>query len=260
MRHKRVSQLHSDGLSPNGKALDSDSSIFQVRILVAQFVRRSRFDRLFYYFSMRAPFILRIIYATKSSADALSLDSIHNGTKFAAAKLLPLIKCRCISTVCLSICCIYHPYLHFDGSHINYRIKDRIFRLICLIKYIALHTLIPLRFMFVSRLFAYFILFPSHCTLSFRFAPCSCRAGALYTCMHADSFASKLARIACMQVCSACRNAQNSSPITREALRYAAEKIRTPDTLVRSQVLYPAELRPHLRCVSQQMIFYRRFQ
>ena len=28
-------------------------------------------------------------------------------------------------------------------------------------------------------------------------------------------------------------------------LWYAAEKIRTPDTLVRSQVLYPAELPPH---------------
>ena len=140
-----------DGLSPNGKALDSDSSIFQVRILVAQFIRRSRFDRLFY-FELRAPFILRIIYATESSADALSLGSIHNGTKFAAAKLLPLIKCRCISTVCLSICCIYHPYLHFGCSHINYKIKDWISRLICLIiLYIALHTHIPLRSMFVSR-------------------------------------------------------------------------------------------------------------
>lgn len=93
-----------DGLSPNGKALDSDSSIFQVRILVAQFIRRSRFDRLFIFcFGMRAPFILRIIYATESSADALPLGSIHNGTKFAAAKLLPLIKYRCISTVCLRI-------------------------------------------------------------------------------------------------------------------------------------------------------------
>ena len=128
-----------------------------------------------------------------------------------------------------------HPYLHFDSSHINYKIIDRIFCLICLIKYITLHT------------------------LTFRFAPCSCRAGALYACMHASLFASKLARIACMQVCSACRNAQKSSPITREALWYAAEKIRTPDTLVRSQVLYPAELRPHLCCVSQQMIFYRSF-
>ena len=27
----------------------------------------------------------------------------------------------------------------------------------------------------------------------------------------------------------------------------AAGEIRTPDTLVRSQVLYPAELRPHVR-------------
>ncbi len=27
--------------------------------------------------------------------------------------------------------------------------------------------------------------------------------------------------------------------------RCAAERIRTPDTLVRSQVLYPAELLPH---------------
>ena len=186
MRHKRVSKLHNDGLSPNGKALDSDSSIFQVRILVAQFIRRSRFDRLFY-FELRAPFILRIIYATESSADALSLGSIHNGTKFAAAKLLPLIKCRCISTVCLSICCIYHPYLLFGCSHINYKIIDRISRLICHI----------------------------------------------YT--------------------------KNSFPINWKALSYAAEKIRTPDTLVRSQVLYPAELRPHLCCVSQQMIFYRSF-
>ena len=48
------------------------------------------------------------------------------------------------------------------------------------------------------------------------------------------------------QVCSACRNAQKSFPIAREALSYAAEKIRTPDTLVRSQVLYPAELRTHI--------------
>ena len=39
MRHKRVSKLHNDGLSPNGKALDSDSSIFKVRILVAQLLR-----------------------------------------------------------------------------------------------------------------------------------------------------------------------------------------------------------------------------
>ena len=194
MRHKRVSKLHNDGLSPNGKALDSDSSIFQVRILVAQFIRRSRFDRLFY-FELRVPFILRIIYATESSADALSLGSIHNGTKFAAAKLLPLIKCRCISTVCLSICCIYHPYLHFGCSHINYKIKDRLSRLICLIKYIALHI------------------------LTFRFAPCSCRAGALYTCMHASSFASKLARTACMQVCSACRNAQKKLPNKLESFK-----------------------------------------
>ena len=50
---------------------------------------------------------------------------------------------------------------------------------------------------------------------------------------------------------------KKSSPINWKALKYAAEKIRTPDTLVRSQVLYPAELRPHLCCVSQQMIFYR---
>ncbi len=50
---------------------------------------------------------------------------------------------------------------------------------------------------------------------------------------------------------------KKSFPINWKALWYAAEKIRTPDTLVRSQVLYPAELRPHLCCVSQQMIFYR---
>ena len=80
-----------------------------------------------------------------------------------------------------------HPYLHFDGSHINYKIIDWNFRLICLI----------------------------------------------YT--------------------------KKSFPINWKALSYAAEKIRTPDTLVRSQVLYPAELRPHLCCVSQQMIFYRSF-
>ena len=35
---------------------------------------------------------------------------------------------------------------------------------------------------------------------------------------------------------------KKSFPINWKALRYAAEKIRTPDTLVRSQVLYPAEL------------------
>ena len=31
-----------------------------------------------------------------------------------------------------------------------------------------------------------------------------------------------------------------------ELLRYVRERIRTPDTLVRSQVLYPAELRTHI--------------
>ena len=95
---------------------------------------------------------------------------------------------RCAPMVCLRICCICHPYLHFEGSHINYKIIDRIFRLICLIKYIALHT------------------------LTFRFAPCSCRAGALYACMPASPFASKLARTTCMQVCIACRNAQKKLP------------------------------------------------
>ena len=32
----------------------------------------------------------------------------------------------------------------------------------------------------------------------------------------------------------------------RPVLRHVREKIRTPDTLVRSQVLYPAELLPHI--------------
>ena len=38
-----------DGLSPNGKALDSDSSIFQVRILVAQLKELSFFSSLFWF-------------------------------------------------------------------------------------------------------------------------------------------------------------------------------------------------------------------
>ena len=32
----------------------------------------------------------------------------------------------------------------------------------------------------------------------------------------------------------------------RMPFQYVREKIRTPDTLVRSQVLYPAELRTHI--------------
>ena len=40
---------------------------------------------------------------------------------------------------------------------------------------------------------------------------------------------------------------QKSTPILLEVLLFlnVGEKIRTPDLLVRSQTLYPAELRPH---------------
>ena len=161
MRHEKVFKLHNDGLSPNGKALDSDSSIFQVRILVAQFIRRSRFDRLFYYFGMRAP-----IYPT---------DNI----------------------------CTAHS--HSALLHVR----------VALARYTPARMLVRLRV-------------NSH---ELR----ACRCAALVG------------------------TRKKSSSITREALSYAAEKIRTPDTLVRSQVLYPAELRPHLCCFSQQMIFYRSF-
>ena len=34
-------------------------------------------------------------------------------------------------------------------------------------------------------------------------------------------------------------------------ISYVREKIRTPDTLVRSQVLYPAELRTHILLTDQ---------
>ena len=119
--------------------------------------------------------------------------------------------------VCLRICCICHPYLHFEGSHINYKIIDQLFRLICLFKYIALH--IP-----------------------------ACPQVRL----RVNSHELRACRCALLV-----ETRKKSFPINWKALWYAAEKIRTPDTLVRSQVLYPAELRPHLCCVSQQMIFYR---
>jgi hypothetical protein len=37
------------------------------------------------------------------------------------------------------------------------------------------------------------------------------------------------------------------------------EKIRTPDTLVRSQVLYPAELHTHNKCSMEHFISYSSF-
>ena len=40
---------------------------------------------------------------------------------------------------------------------------------------------------------------------------------------------------------------------TSASVSYVGERIRTPDLLVRSQTLYPAELRPHIvLCFSQQ--------
>ena len=61
------------------------------------------------------------------------------------------------------------------------------------------------------------------------------------------------------------RNSKKPSPdlMSNKGLSYVREKIRTPDLLVRSQTLYPAELRAHycvsfLLCPSQQNLLYRR--
>ena len=45
----------------------------------------------------------------------------------------------------------------------------------------------------------------------------------------------------------------------KDAFRSVGEKIRTPDLLVRSQTLYPAELRPHMcESASQRNLLYIR--
>ena len=43
-----------------------------------------------------------------------------------------------------------------------------------------------------------------------------------------------------------------------DSARYVGERIRTPDLLVRSQTLYPAELRPHIIyfCIHNNMYYY----
>ena len=45
---KQHERIKNEGLSPNGKATDSDSVIFQVRILVA-LLKRYSFEYLFFY-------------------------------------------------------------------------------------------------------------------------------------------------------------------------------------------------------------------
>ena len=128
-----------------------------------------------------------------------------------------------------------HPYLYFDGSHINYKIIDRIFRLICLIKYMGTAH--------------------SHsASLHVRVALARYTPACMLIRLRVNSHELRACRCALLV-----ETRKKSFPINWKALWYAAEKIRTPDTLVRSQVLYPAELRPHLCCVSQQMIFYRSF-
>ena len=137
MRHKRVSKLHNDGLSPNGKALDSDSSIFQVRILVAQLIRRSRFDRLF--ILVCEPF--NMFYGgniQRNSTQTRSRSLPHIADTKLAKYLFYELSLSSLSADVLQWSAwefvdMLHPYLHFDGSHINYKIKDRLSRLICLI-------------------------------------------------------------------------------------------------------------------------------
>ncbi len=50
---------------------------------------------------------------------------------------------------------------------------------------------------------------------------------------------------------------QKKIPLTTASgiLFYVREKIRTPDTLVRSQVLYPAELHTHIICSSWNVYY-----
>ena len=126
-----------NGLSPNGKALDSDSSIFQVRILVAQLIRRSRFDRLF--ILVCEPFNMFYggnIQRNSTQTRSRSLPHIAD-TKLAKYQFYELslssLSADVLQWSAWEFVDMLHPYLHFDGSHINYKIKDRLSRLICLI-------------------------------------------------------------------------------------------------------------------------------
>ena len=56
---------------------------------------------------------------------------------------------------------------------------------------------------------------------------------------------------------------KNTPGVIKPGVCYVRERIRTPDTLVRSQVLYPAELRTHIRRnaafaehLLQRLLFY----
>ena len=51
---------------------------------------------------------------------------------------------------------------------------------------------------------------------------------------------------------------KNTPGVIKPGVCYVRERIRTPDTLVRSQVLYPAELRTRICCFSNSKINYTR--
>ena len=52
--------------------------------------------------------------------------------------------------------------------------------------------------------------------------------------------------------------AKDSHPKLKTMLNGAPGEIRTPDRLVRSQVLYPAELRAHIYIISKIAVDYHR--